>query len=98
MCRGRGQPRLPRHKSANSRGGRSSRARPPPTGTTHCRFSRLAAGTFPNRLGIALMDMRFGVWLFTAAMAFGQDYDLVIANGRVMDPAGNVDAVRHLGI
>jgi N-acyl-D-aspartate/D-glutamate deacylase len=29
---------------------------------------------------------------------WGQTYDLVIANGRVMDPASNLDAVRHIGI
>jgi N-acyl-D-aspartate/D-glutamate deacylase len=28
----------------------------------------------------------------------GQTYDLVIANGRVLDPATNLDAVRHIGI
>lgn len=30
--------------------------------------------------------------------AFGQDFDIVIANGRVMDPASGTDAVRHVGI
>src|SRR5690348_8950088 len=34
--------------------------------------------------------------LMTPLMA--QDFDLVIANGRVMDPASNLDAVRHIGI
>src|SRR3954463_5161270 len=29
---------------------------------------------------------------------FAQTYDLVIANGRVLDPAANLDAVRHIGI
>ena len=29
---------------------------------------------------------------------FAQNYDLVIANGRVMDPATNLDAVRNIGI
>ena len=29
---------------------------------------------------------------------FSQTYDLVIANGRVLDPATNLDAVRHIGI
>ena len=38
-----------------------------------------------------------------AAAAFGlpllaQQYDLVLANGRVMDPASNLDAVRFIGI
>jgi len=28
----------------------------------------------------------------------GQTYDLVIANGRVMDPASGLDAVRHIGV
>src|SRR5262252_1125524 len=33
-----------------------------------------------------------------APALFAQTYDLVIANGRVMDPATNLDAVRHIGI
>jgi N-acyl-D-aspartate/D-glutamate deacylase len=33
-----------------------------------------------------------------AAGAQGTTYDLVIANGRVMDPASGLDAVRHVGI
>ncbi len=39
--------------------------------------------------------------LVLAAMACGgpgASYDLVIANGRVMDPASGLDAVRHVGI
>lgn len=28
----------------------------------------------------------------------GQQYDIVLANGRVMDPASNLDAVRYIGI
>jgi len=35
---------------------------------------------------------------FLALAAHAQPYDLVIANGRVMDPATNLDAVRHVGI
>jgi N-acyl-D-aspartate/D-glutamate deacylase len=35
--------------------------------------------------------------LFTALIQ-AQPYDIVIANGRVMDPATNLDAVRHIGI
>src|SRR5436305_7110604 len=27
-----------------------------------------------------------------------QDFDIVIANGRVMDPATNLDAVRNIGV
>src|SRR3954471_20970555 len=40
------------------------------------------------------------LWLMTllAASAWGQDFDVVIANGRVMDPATGLDAVRHIGV
>src|SRR5450432_3368595 len=37
------------------------------------------------------------VLLFTALIQ-AQPYDIVISNGRVMDPATNLDAVRHIGI
>lgn len=33
-----------------------------------------------------------------AASAFGADYDLVILNGRVMDPETDFDGVRNVGI
>ncbi len=36
--------------------------------------------------------------LFVAACSRQPPYDLVIANGRVMDPESGLDAVRHLGI
>jgi N-acyl-D-aspartate/D-glutamate deacylase len=53
----------------------------------------------PRFFGIRLVDMRIGAAvLFAAAALHGQDYDLVIANGRVMDPASGVDAVRHVGV
>jgi len=32
------------------------------------------------------------------APLMAQDFDLVVANGRVMDPASGLDAVRHIGI
>src|SRR5690242_4356577 len=35
------------------------------------------------------------VWVCAAG---AQDYEVVIANGRLMDPASGVDAVRHIGI
>jgi len=35
---------------------------------------------------------------FLAAAALAQDYDVVLANGRVMDPASGLDAVRQVGI
>jgi N-acyl-D-aspartate/D-glutamate deacylase len=33
-----------------------------------------------------------------AACSFGQTYDLVLANGRVMDPESGLDAVRNIGL
>src|SRR4051794_1059101 len=39
-----------------------------------------------------------GLLLMTGAMLRAQDFDLVIANGRVMDPATNLDAARHIGV
>jgi hypothetical protein len=41
--------------------------------------------------------VRFALILFAFPL-FAQTYDMVIANGRVLDPAGNLDAVRHIGI
>jgi dihydroorotase len=38
------------------------------------------------------------VALAACARESGPTYDLVIANGRVMDPASSLDAVRHVGI
>ncbi len=43
-----------------------------------------------NRTAIALL-------LFAGALG-AQEFDMVIANGRVMDPASNLDAVRFIGI
>ncbi len=36
--------------------------------------------------------------LSLAAASSAQDFDLVLANGRVMDPASRLDEVRHIGI
>src|SRR5215831_18965854 len=36
--------------------------------------------------------------ILLAAPLAGQPYDLVVANGRVMDPATNLDAPRNIGI
>lgn len=33
-----------------------------------------------------------------ASASWGQEFDTVLANGRVMDPASGLDAVRHIGI
>jgi N-acyl-D-aspartate/D-glutamate deacylase len=36
--------------------------------------------------------------LMLAGVTWAQEFDVVIANGRVMDPASGLDAVRHVGI
>jgi N-acyl-D-aspartate/D-glutamate deacylase len=36
--------------------------------------------------------------LALACAALAQEFDIVVANGRVMDPASGLDAVRHIGI
>lgn len=41
---------------------------------------------------------RFALALLAAAIAAAQPYDIVIANGRVMDPETRLDAVRNIGI
>ena len=38
------------------------------------------------------------LWLAVSAAPLGADYDLVIANGRVMDPESGLDALRHIGV
>src|SRR4051794_20626838 len=45
------------------------------------------------------MFARFGIAaLVFAAFAAAQQYDLVLAGGRVMDPATGMDAIRNVGI
>ena len=46
--------------------------------------------SFPGRFAL--------VFLFFVTVVFGQDYDLVILNGRVMDPETNFDGIRNVGI
>jgi dihydroorotase len=41
---------------------------------------------------------RFFGMVLIAASAWAQTYDLVLANGRVMDPESGLDAARHVGI
>jgi N-acyl-D-aspartate/D-glutamate deacylase len=43
------------------------------------------------------MKLTFGLLAFAAPL-FTQTYDIVLANGRVMDPESNLDAVRSVGI
>ena len=38
------------------------------------------------------------IFVAIATTCSGQDYDLVIANGRVIDPETGLDAIRNLGI
>ena len=47
-----------------------------------------------NKISLTL----FLVAAFVASVAHARDYDLVILNGRVMDPETNFDAVRNVGI
>ena len=42
--------------------------------------------------------MRLVLALLAVSALFAQQYDLVIANGRVMDPASGLDAVRNVGV
>lgn len=42
--------------------------------------------------------MRFTLYFCLLGALGAQQYDLVIANGRVMDPESGLDAVRHVGI
>ncbi len=42
--------------------------------------------------------MRLTIALLAVAAAFGQDFDIVIRGGRVMDPESGLDAVRDVGI
>jgi len=50
---------------------------------------------FLKILSITLMVIFSG---FAVVPAQAQDYDLVILNGRVMDPESGLDAVRNVGI
>lgn len=38
------------------------------------------------------------LFLFVACAPGGADYDVVVLNGRVIDPESNLDATRNLGI
>jgi dihydroorotase len=44
----------------------------------------------------SVIAVLFGVLL--GAAAYGQEYDVVLAHGRVLDPASGLDAVRYVGI
>ncbi|PYT63014.1 MAG: D-glutamate deacylase [Acidobacteria bacterium] len=46
----------------------------------------------------ALALLSFGIGARKTVLAEGETYDIVIANGRVMDPESGLDAVRNVGI
>src|SRR5712692_9933546 len=46
----------------------------------------------------ALALLSFGIGARKTVLAEGETYDMVIANGRVMDPESGLDAVRNVGI
>src|SRR3954447_5730910 len=49
--------------------------------------------------GTLYHSLRMRLLLFLAAAPLiAQQYDIVLANGRVIDPASGLDAVRHIGI
>jgi len=51
-----------------------------------------------NSQSIITRTLLLLVCLFVCSSAYAADYDLVILNGRVMDPASGLDAVRNVGI
>src|SRR5579871_4164560 len=53
---------------------------------------------FVTRCGLACAALASSALLDTEALADEAEYDVVILNGRVIDPESNLDAVRHLGI
>jgi len=46
----------------------------------------------------SVLGTTLALLLFTAANSLATPYDVVIANGRVMDPETGLDAIRHVGI
>src|SRR5580704_2368419 len=63
---------------------------------------RIAAGTGARESSAIRMEVHMGVpsWvvLVLAVPMVAQQYDIVLENGRVMDPESNLDAVRNVGI
>src|SRR5260370_25891691 len=49
-------------------------------------------------VAVAVLGAAFGMSARTGATNGAEIYDLVIANGRVIDPESGLDAVRNLGI
>jgi hypothetical protein len=63
---------------------------------THMRSSVLIA-TVLQAVLIILLGLP-AMHEFSAREQSGAESDIVLANGRVMDPESNLDAVRHIGI
>src|SRR5262249_25423495 len=52
-----------------------------------------------NKIGRGALAVLFSVSLHILPIyAFAQNYDIVIMNGRVMDPESKLDAIRNVGI
>src|SRR5260370_31995881 len=58
----------------------------------------IVSGWWKWAVAVALLGAAFGISVRTGATNGAEIYDLVIANGRVMDPESGLDAVRNLGI
>jgi hypothetical protein len=56
-------------------------------------MTRWSPGRRARHLGVAAAMM-----MLSLALLRGQTFDLVIANGRVLDPEANLDAARWVGI
>lgn len=55
------------------------------------RIKSMAVSCYATILGVALL-------ITAGGNAIAQEYDVVLANGRVMDPESGLDAVRHVGL
>src|SRR5581483_11949192 len=55
----------------------------------------LAQHRWANLIGACVLVV---LLLFSASTGFGQAFDTVLANGRVMDPETGLDAIRNVGI
>ena len=56
------------------------------------------AATRARRLAPILVTLLIGAAASLPFVANAQDLDVVIANGRVIDPESGVDAIRNIGI
>lgn len=61
---------------------------------SHLQKTIMAAGA----VGLALTYLAIGIAGNASSGAAGDQYDVVIANGRVMDPESGLDGVRNIGI